>query len=587
MRNFFKNVLSSCLGVVLAFIIIGFGFMIFGASLMSSGTTIAKNSVLELDFSSSIPEMTGNVETDPLTFQPGANIGLRRINQLIDHAASDDKIKGIYLKNAGFGGGQASLISIREHLEAFKESGKFIYAYGDWYSQSSYLLASVADSIFLNPQGTVDIKGYAVMIPFFKELMDEVGVEANIFYAGNFKSATEPFRRNDMSEPNKLQTRQYLNGMYDIYAELIEKGRGISRAELDDIAADLKGRNASLSLENKLVDKIAYVTEVEDMIKEAAGSSSSRKLKSVSLEKYHNFTTIEGTKDKDNKVAVVYAEGNVVYGSSDKGVISEEKLLKTLGRIKNKKSIKAVVLRVNSGGGSALTSDIIHHEMQALKDEGKTVIASFGDVAASGGYYIAANADSIMCAPNTITGSIGVFSMFPNMRELVSEKLKMNFDTLKTHPLAINLSSFYDLSDREKELMQEGTDDVYTRFCTIVGEGRNLPIEQVREIAQGRVYTGLAAKEIGLVDEIGFLEDAIELAATSAGLSSYQVVEYPEIKPDPFEELLAGLMSGSDGAVKFPMNKETKLMMSYYKEWYPILQYSDPQAKMPFILQMD
>jgi protease-4 len=586
MSKFLKNILSSCLGVMLAFFILGFGLMIFGASL-SSGKTISKDSVLELDFSSFIPEKTGNVEADPFTFQPGANIGLRRINQLIDHAAKDEKIKGIYLKNAGFGGGQASLISIREHLNAFKSSGKFIYAYGDFYSQSSYLLASVADSIFLNPQGTVDIKGYAVMIPFFKELMDEVGVEANIFYAGNFKSATEPFRRNDMSEPNKLQTRQYLNGMYDIYASLIEEGRGISRNELDIIASELRGRNAKLSLENKLIDRIAYVTEVEDIIKKKIGLSDRRKLKSVSLEDYHSFASIEEEKNKDNKIAIVYAEGNVVYGSNDKGVISEEKLLETLGRIKNKKSIKAVVLRVNSGGGSALTSDIIHHEMQALKDAGKKVIASFGDVAASGGYYIAANADTIVCAPNTITGSIGVFSMFPNMRELVSDKLKMNFDTLKTHPLAINLSSFYDLSEREKELMQEGTDDVYTRFCEIVGEGRSLPIDQVREIAQGRVYTGLAAKEIGLVDEIGFLEDAIEIAASSAGLSAYQVVEYPEIKPDPLEEIINGIMSGTNAEVKLPMNKETRLMLNYYREWYPILQYSDPQAKMPFVLQMD
>lgn len=583
MSRFFKNVLSSCLGVFLAILVFFVVMSIWAGSLMSSGASIAKDNILQLDLNGVIPEQTDNVQRTTMNFDSETALGLRRINDLIDHAATDSKIKGILIKNGNFAGGQATLLSIRKHLAEFKKSDKFIWSYADLYSQGGYMLASVADSVFINPQGMIDLKGYAVMIPYFKELMDELGVKANIFYAGNFKSATEPFRRNDMSPANKLQTREYLDGMYDVFAQAIEENRGISRSQMDAIVSDLKGRNAKLALENKLVDEIAYITDIENRLKRKVGRKVKKKLRTVNLDKYNTVVTLDESESSD-AVAVVYAEGNVTYGTKDKGVISEAKLVGILDKLKYKEKVKAVVLRVNSGGGSALTSDIIHHEMAELKAAGKKVIASFGDVAASGGYYIAANADTIVAAPNTITGSIGVFSMMPNVRELVTQKLRLNFDTIKTHPLAISLNPFYDLSSREGELMQEMTDNIYTRFCEIVGDGRNLPIERVREIAEGRVYTGLAAQKIGLVDEIGFLDDAIEMAAASAGLDSYKVIEYPEVKPDPVQQIISAVMAGSEAKLDLPMNNQTREMLKYYNEWYPILECADPQARMPYTI---
>lgn len=582
--NFFKNVLSSCLGVMLAFVAVGLIGGLAVASSMAGDKGVVKESVLELSLDQLVPEQTGNVPTTNI-FVPGSNtLGLRDLNRMIDHAATDDKIPGILLNLSGVMMGQSTLTSVREHLESFKESGKFIYAYGDAYSQGAYLLATVADSIFVNPQGGVDVKGYAAMIPFFKEAMDELGIKVNIFYAGNFKSATEPFRRNDISEPNALQTREYLNGMYDIYADLVADSRGISREQLDDIAANMKGRNAQSSLDNRLVDGIAYATEVHDMIKEKIGADADKKLKVADLEKYRAGWKKDNGNASD-KIAIVYAEGTVVYDDDGKGVISEKKLVDVLRRIKRKKSVKAVVLRVNSGGGSALTSDIIHHEIEQIKESGKKVIASFGDLAASGGYYIAAGADSIVSAPNTITGSIGVFAMLPNFSEFARERLLLNFDTIKTHPMALGLSGVYDISEKERDLLQESVIDIYERFTTVVAEGRGLPMEEVKEIAQGRVYTGLRAKEIGLVDVIGYLDDAIQVAATSAGLDEYKVVEYPAIEVDPFEEILNSIMSGSAGAATaLPMDAKTKRLVAEYNKWKPILQSTEVQARFPYVM---
>lgn len=580
--SFFKGILSSCLGFFLAIVVVVLVSSLFAASALMGDKGIAKSSVLELNLTDVVPEQTGNAPSGGFDFASTNTLGLRDLNSIIDHAATDDKIEGLFLKLSGVSMGQATLTSVREHLLDFKESGKFVYAYGDAFSQSAYLLASVADSIFLNPRGGVDIKGYGVLLPFFKEAMDELGVGVDIFYAGNFKSATEPFRRNDISEPNALQTREYLTGMYDIYADLVSQSRGIDRSELDNIASNMLGRDAQLSLENRLVDDIAYVTEVHDLMKERIGLDVDKRLKLIDLNKYRATWTRKSDGGSD-KVAIVYAEGNVVYDDDSKGVISEKKLVQVLRRIKRKKAIKAVVLRVNSGGGSALTSDIIHHEIEELKAAGKKVIASFGDLAASGGYYIAAGADTIVSAPNTITGSIGVFAMLPNFSQFARERLMLNFDTIKTHPMAIGLNTVYDLDDKERKLIQESVDDIYDRFTDVVAQGRNLPMETVKEIAQGRVYTGLRAQEIGLVDEIGYLDDAIAIAASSAGLDSYKVVEYPAIEVDPLEEIISGLMQGSEASM-MPLDAKTMKLLTEYNKWKPVLQSTEPQARFPYIM---
>ena len=585
MKNFFKNIFSSCLGALLAIAVLFLIIMMIGVSAMSQKKSVASKSVLLLELDHMIPEQTGNVEVSPLSFDQPVDIGLDRINQLIDYAATDDKIKGIYLNCDFVSAGQATLSSIRKHLNDFKASGKFIYAYADMYSQSGYYLASVADSVFLHPMGSVDVKGYSALIPFFSELMDELGVEANVFYAGNFKSATEPFRRNDMSEPNKIQTREYLSGMYDVFAQSIQQSRGISRAELDDILSSLKGRNSDLALQHNLVDGLIQKLDFENMIKEKVGINVDKSLKTVDLPEYHQLTSIEKP-TADKKVALIFAEGNVEYENNSKGVISEAKLVDVIRRIARKDDVGAVVLRVNSGGGSALTSDIIYHELEALKATGKKLVASFGDLAASGGYYIAAGADTIVAAPNTITGSIGVFMLLPNVRELMQEKLYLNFDTLKTHPLALGLNTIYDLTEQEEQYLQEATDDIYSRFLQIVSTGRGMTMEDTRAIAEGRVYTGTRAIEIGLVDTLGYLEDAIAIAAASAGLDTYEVVEYPSIKPDPFKEIITQLMSDSEVKAAIPMpDRHTKMVLDQYTYWKSLLRYSEPQARLPYRIE--
>ena len=553
----------------------------------SKDTTVANNSILKLDLSRIIPEKSGNIKTDPLAMDAAESIGLRDLKRTIQNAAEDSNIEGILLTHKDVSLGQATIKSIVDELNAFKESGKWIYSYADYYGQSAYFINSTADSIFLNPNGMVDIKGYATMIPFFKEGMDKLGVKFDIFYAGNFKSATEPYRRTNMSEPNKLQTRTFLDGMLDVFQEQVTTARGFDEATLDGIMNDYKGINGKSALAANLVDELLFWDDLQDKLREKLGVKENGDLDFIDLEEYNSKITLTEEGPRDSRVAIVYAEGTVGYGADEKGSISDKKYMKIFEKIRKDKKIKAVVLRVNSGGGSALTSDIIHKEIAHLKSDGIPVVSSFGDYAASGGYYIAANSDTIVSMPNTLTGSIGVFSMLPNAQKLANEKLGVNFDTVRTHQHSIMMSPFLDMSPAQKAMMQSETDAIYDQFLKIVADGRGMTIEETHEIAQGRVWTGLTGKEIGLVDVIGDLDDAIKIAGDMAGLEEWKIKEYPSIEKEWYEDLLKGLNKGSAAQALIPNDDISRALIKDYSELKSIMEMEGPQCRMPYIYKFD
>ena len=590
MKSFFPTFLASCLGVFAAFALCIFILIGIGLSGMAKGESYSDNSILKLKLEEAIPEKSENVnQQSALMGGSTESLGLRRIQKLIEAAASDHKIKGILLENNSIAIGQASLLALMESLKKFKESGKFIYSYADSHTQSSYLLCSVADSMFINPQGGVDIKGYGASIPFFKNMLDKVGVDMNIFYAGNFKSASEPFRLNEMSEFNRLQTRSFLNDMKDIMVEKLVENRKLSEDKINAIMAGLEGRTGKKALENKLVDGLFYKDQMDDFLRKKLGIKEDKKLKTISLSKYNHLAdTNDEDKGKD-KIAIVYAEGEIIYGSDEMGIISEKKYLSMLTKIRNDKTIKAVVLRVNSPGGNAFTSDVIWHEIEKIKESGKPVIASFGDYAASGGYYIAAGADKIVAQPNTLTGSIGVFMMFPNATRLLNDKIGVNFDTIKTHEFATGFSPFMNLSEKEKSMLQESTMDIYELFIDRVSKGRKLSVDSTKMIAQGRVWTGRAAQKIGLVDELGNLDDAIKIAAEKAGLSQYKITEYPFIEKDIMTTIIAEIKKGKGGdeAMTLFSTKDERVLMDKYQQMKAILRLKEPNARLPYLFNFD
>lgn len=589
MKSFFPTFFASCLGVFAAFALCVVVLIGIGVSGMSKSDTFSDNTILKLKLEEFIPEKSNNVNQGSALFGGASEaIGLRRILNLIDAASKDKKIKGILIENNYVSIGQASLLSLMEGLTQFKESGKFIYSYADSHSQSSYMLCSVADSMFINPQGGVDLKGYGATIPFFKGMLDKIGVEMNIFYAGNFKSATEPFRLNEMSDFNKLQTRTFLEDMKSIMVEQIAKNRNISTDKIEAIIAGMEGRTAKKALENGLVDALYYKDQLDDFLRQKLDIKEGKKIKTISLSKYNMVSTEESQEGKD-KIAIIHAEGEIIYGSDDLGVISEKKYLPMLTKIRNDKNIKAVVLRVNSPGGNAFTSDVIWRELEKIKEAGKPVIASFGDYAASGGYYIAAGADKIVAQPNTLTGSIGVFMMFPNATKLLNDKIGVRFDTVKTNEFATGFSPMLNLSEKEKALLQESTLEIYDLFIDRVSKGRKLSQDSTKMIAQGRVWTGRAAKNIGLVDELGNLNDAIKIAAEKAGLETYKTVDYPFLEDDFMTTIIREIQKskGGEEVMGLVSTKEERKLMDQYHQFKSIMRLKEPTARLPYIFSFD
>ncbi|WP_020569643.1 signal peptide peptidase SppA [Neolewinella persica] len=556
MSNFFKILFGSCLGTFLALGALFFIGISAIAGLASAGEqkpSVENNSILKLDLTQ-VPELTGNVDAGSgfsgLEFDMDEVVGVHDVIRTIERAKTDDNIKGIYLNSGMQGGGFTKLRMIREALADFRESGKFVMSYAPYYEQSAYYLSTAADEIYVGPLGVIDFRGIGGEIMFYKGMMEKVGVDVEVFYAGQFKSATEPFRRKSMSDQSREQTREYLGDMFTYMVDDIAEARGLSSADIRSRANTLAGWKGEEAVSGGLIDGIKRRSEVDARLRELVGFEADEKLKTISHEKYFAARMSKLRGRGNSEVAVLIAEGNIIDGKGANGNIGDTKYVKEIERLTEDDDVKAVVLRVNSGGGSASSSENIWYAAEQLKAAGKPFVVSMGSVAASGGYYIAAGADSIFAEPSTITGSIGVFTMFPKDDGLM-DKIGLTLDTVNTAKHANGLSPFRPLAEEERAMLQQRTQAIYATFLDRVAEGRNLPLETVKEIAQGRVYAGNRALELGLVDRLAGLDAAIASAARMAGLDTedISVGHYPKIKP-PLEQLIEDLL-GEDAAKGF------------------------------------
>lgn len=584
MKDFLKYTLASCLGVFIAGAVFFFLIIAVVAAVVASAgggsgkTTIAAGSVLALDFTQPIPEHTNNLSAQSFDLNEHDVPGLHDIAALIRHAAEDKKVSGILIEN-GFGGlGASSAKVILEALEDFKESDKFLAAYGDFYTQQGYYLASPADHITLHPVGTVDFRGFASYVPFFKGLLDKIGIDMQIYYAGNFKSATEPFRRTEMSPENKLQTREYLADTYTMYLEDIADARHINVDSLKNMAWQFQVKNADDALRLKLVDEIGAKADCESWMNEQMGKGQNQRIDYINIEEYASATPLlqPNSRAKD-KIAVIYAEGEIVSNNDSYGVVEDARYVKLLKDIRKQDDIKAVVLRINSPGGSILSAENIYRQLIGLKADGKKLVISMGDLAASGGYYLSAMGDSVFAQPNTLTGSIGVFSLIPNPSRALDEKLGIRFDTVRTGPYSADFTVMFPWTERESTYLQQRTDAYYELFLNKVAEGRHMTRDEVHAIAQGRIWSGKKALEIGLVDKLGTLEDAIASAATLAGLEEYRVKEYPVFQ-NPLQKFFTDLMDQHSGSASAMLKTEIPQIMQFWQ----VVQSGEPQARLPW-----
>jgi protease-4 len=509
----------------------------------------------------------------------GEKVGLVDIINAIGKAKTDDDIKGISILNDESELGMAQRKALRDALEEFKKSGKFVMAYANSFSQKEYYLNSVANTIYLNPVGEMDFKGLSAEVMYFKDFEDKTGVKMEVIRHGKYKSAAEPFLENKMSDANREQISALLNSVWNSITADISKSRNISVAKLNEIANGLLARTPEMAKLQKLVDNIAYEDVYHNDIKKALNVGKDKDYNKVSLVDYaRKITTISIDSDTKDKIAIIYAQGQIKSGEGDVNVIGEGAMRRSLSEARKDKNIKAVVLRINSPGGSALTSDLIWREIELTK-KAKPVVVSMGNYAASGGYYIACNANTIFAENNTITGSIGVFGMLPNFAPLAT-KIGLHSEQVKTHENAADYSPFLPLDEKFKAITLEGVEHVYKTFVTHVAKGRKMTFAQVDSIAQGRVWSGSEAKKIGLVDKIGGMDDAIQEAAILAKIKKYNTQNFPEFEKnidDIFEHL--PFAKSKESFIKEELGEETYKIMNQIKR---IQSQKGVQAMLPF-----
>lgn len=581
--SFFKRVLSTVTGIIVFFIICFFGLVILGF-LLGSGSEeevqVKANSVLELKLDFPIRDYAGKIEFKQYAFlNESKKNGLFNIIDAINYAATDDKIKGISIDNNFINAGVSQIKALRAALLKFKESGKFVVAYADIFTQKDYYLSSVADTIYLNPVGMMEFKGLYTERLYYKDFQKKTGLKMEVIRLGKYKSAVEPFLANEMSDNNREQISVYLNSLWSEMKKDISESRNISSERLNTIADSLLARNPELAKTSQLVDKIAYHDEYVNAMKHAIGIEGSKDLKTITIEKYAKYAS---TKQKNysskNKIAVIYAEGDIIYGEGDLGSVGQGSMNKSLQKARKDKNVKAVVLRINSPGGSALASELIWREIELTKKV-KPVIVSMGNLAASGGYYIACNADRIIAESTTITGSIGVFGMLPN-GEALTKDMGINAEQVVTNKNAVTYSFFEPLNDDQRGFIKEGVSDIYEMFTSRVAEGRDLTREQVENIAQGRVWTGVDALQNGLVDEIGGLDLALKYAAEAASIEDYNIREFPVFEKD-LDKMLQkfGLVKAKETILKEEFGEETYKLL---KEVKALSEKKGVQLLFPF-----
>lgn len=552
MKSFLKYTSASLLALFLFTIVSSIIMLVSFAGLMArDGMTapVKKNTILRINLNGTLPELSEDNPLSSLTGNGEEGLpGLSTLTEAIAKATENEFVKGIYIENAALSGTPATIQELRQALIKFKKSGKFIVSYSDVYSQSGYYISSIADKIMVNPEGVVDWHGMASEPMFFKDAMAKVGVKMQVFKVGTFKSAVEPFTNTEMSEANREQVTSYLTSIWQNMLNDVSKSRNISVEKLNILADEYTALHpAQFLLENQLVDTLSYIDGVKAYLKQQMDLNDDDELSFISPKAMAN-AEIPGYKEEDNKVAVYYAVGDIVQtagGMSMSGngpQIIGEKVVNDLRRLREDKDVKAVVLRVNSGGGSAYASEQIWREVELLKAE-KPVVVSMGGMAASGGYYISCGANQIYAEPTTLTGSIGIFGMVPDMSELITQKVGVKFDVVKTNTLSDFGAMGRPMNAEEGQLMQAMVERGYETFTGRVAIGRKMDIHKVKEIAEGRVWTGEQAKQLGLVDHLGNLDAAVKAAAKLAELDAYNTINYPE--PEPwFQSLLKEKKSG-------------------------------------------
>lgn len=587
MKDFLKFTLATVTGIIISSVVLFFISILVVFSMVSSSeseTQVRKNSVMMLDLNGTLTERSQENPLEFLMKEDYKTYGLDDILSSIRKAKENEDIKGIYIQATSLGAGFASLEEIRDALKDFKESGKFIVAYGDTYTQNLYYLSSVADKVLLNPQGMLEWRGLAATPMFFKDLLEKIGVEMQIFKVGTYKSAVEPFISTEMSPANREQVNVYLSSIWGQITSSVAESRNLSVEALNKEADRmLMFYPAEESVKNGLVDTLIYKNDVRDYLKNIVGIDKDDNMPVLGIQDMINVKKNVPRDKSGNVIAVYYAYGEIDGGSSastDEG-INSEKVIKDLRKLKDDENVKAVVLRVNSPGGSAYGSEQIWYAVNQLKKE-KPVIVSMGDYAASGGYYIACNADTIVAEPTTLTGSIGIFGMMPNAKGL-TEKLGVNFDVVKTNPYADFGNLTRPMNDGEKGLMQMYVNKGYELFLTRCSDGRGISMEELDKIAQGRVWTGSTAKELGLVDELGGLDKALEIAIAKAGVDAYTVMNYP--KKEGFLESLMNTNPGNYIKARMLNGK----MNDVYRQ-FSIIENFDKidriQARVPFELNI-
>ncbi|MEX0287878.1 MAG: signal peptide peptidase SppA [Flavobacteriaceae bacterium] len=583
--NFLRNLLASILGSLVAFGILFLMFMIFiSLANVDEGVVVKENSVLELQLKYPISDYTGDTEADPFAVFFEESQGLDEILHAIKVAENDDKIKGISINSNYLIAGMAQTQALRNALADFKDQGKFIYSYGDFYLQKDYYLATIADSIFLNPVGAMDFKGLSAEVLFYKELQEKTGVKMEVIRHGKYKSAVEPYLADEMSDANRRQISELINSLWNSLVDDIAEARQLNVSELNQIADTLGGRTPEFAKNSGLIDDLLYADEYEAVLKSASGITSDEDQNYVSLSDYITVARKKKVYKGEDKIAVIFAQGEILYGEGNREIIGQGMITRALRKAKENEDVKAVVLRVNSPGGSALTSDIIWREVELLK-EVKPVVVSMGNVAASGGYYIAVGANKIFAEPTTITGSIGVFGTIPNISELAGD-IGINAEQVGTNKNSVDYSLFEPMTDEFREVVEEGIEATYNTFLHRVSEGRGISVPEADSLAQGRVWSGTDALRLGLVDELGGLNEAIEAAAELAELEDFGIKKLPRYKSG-FARFMEDFASVSTADNSDLIRKELgDEAYEIYRQIKSALKQKGIQARMPFTLNI-
>lgn len=585
MKNFLSSLLATIIGILIMTIVLVLVFIgIVTASTAKEIPQVKENSVLLAKFSSPIADRSDdNPFTKYMTGNPmGENsMGLDQILKDLKKAKSDENIKGIFLNLRVVPAGITTLAEIREGLLDFKKSGKFIYAFADTYTQKSYFLATVADSIFMTPEGMFLFSGLSAEATFYKNALDKVGVEMQVVKHGSYKSAAESFTRTDLSDENREQIEGYVGAIWDVIVEKISESRDIPVEQLNKYADELVTLDSEKLVESGMIDGLIYYDEMLSLMKKKLNVKEEDDIEGIGIDAYKNVTIKEKKEYSRDKIAVIYAMGMVIDGNAGEGYIGSERIAKAIRQARRDKTVKAIVFRVNSGGGSVTASDVIYREAKLAAQE-KPFVASMGNVAASGGYYIVSPADTIIASQSTITGSIGVIFSIPNMKELMNDKLGITTDVVKTNKHADMYTVFDPLDPEERVFIQKSVDDTYENFVSLVSENRGIPYEKVDAMAGGRVWSGTDAMELGLIDLFGGLDRSIEVAAEMAGLENYRVQSLPVLE-DPIAQLIKEL---TGGATVRTIQRELGDQYMHYKRIQEIREMRGLQSIIPFELEL-